>query len=151
MKQISLTITLLLAQLMLFSFANKTESITHHSLTVKVHGLRNAKGHVQFSLYNKDGSIPDEDYENYYQQKNGIIVNHSSTVTFHHLPVGNYAINILHDENKNGKIEKGWILPIEGIGFSNFNDIGFSNRPNFKKAKFPVNKHTVKTIKVIYM
>jgi len=151
MKKIALTIIVLTSFYTLFSFISSKEVIKTHSLTVKVHGLRNAKGHVQFSLYNKDGSIPDEDYEKYYQQKNGIIINHSSTVTFHHLPVGNYAINILHDENKNGKIEKGWILPVEGIGFSNFNDIGFSNRPNFKKAKFPVNKHTVKTIKVIYM
>jgi uncharacterized protein (DUF2141 family) len=39
----------------------------HYSLTIDVKNLRNAKGIVQFALYNKDGSIPDEDYENYYK------------------------------------------------------------------------------------
>ena len=65
--------------------------------------------------------------------------------------MGKYAVNILHDENKNGKIDKGWVLPIEGIGFSNFKSIGFSNRPNFKKASFYVGSNTSKTIKIIYM
>lgn len=31
-----------------------------YSLTVKVEKLQNSKGVVQFALYNKDGSIPDE-------------------------------------------------------------------------------------------
>ena len=38
-----------------------------YSLTVKVEKLQNSKGVVQFALYNKDGSIPDEDYKNYYR------------------------------------------------------------------------------------
>jgi uncharacterized protein (DUF2141 family) len=151
MKQIALITIVLTSFYGFISFKDSKDLVKTYSLTIKVHGLRNTKGHVQFSLYNKNGSIPDENYENYYQQKNGIIINHSSTVTFHHLPIGNYAINILHDENKNGIIEKGWIFPIEGIGFSNFDDIGFSNRPSFKKASFQLDKHTVKTIKVIYM
>ncbi len=150
MKQLGLTTLILSSLLTLFSFTSTVNTKTH-SLTVKVHGLRNSKGHVQFSLYNKDGSIPDEDYENYYKQKNGVIINHSSTVTFHHLPEGKYAINILHDENKDGKIDKGWVLPIEGIGFSNFSSIGLTNRPNFNKASFYLEKHTHKTVKVIYM
>jgi len=155
MKQITLTITLtitlLLAQLFLFSFTNKTESSTHHSLTVKVSGLRNSKGHVQFAIYNKDGSIPDEKYKSYYKKMNGRILNKSASVTFYNLPKGTYAINILHDENKNGVIEKGWIFPVEGIGFSNFKDIGFSNRPSFKKASFYLGQNITKTVKVVYM
>lgn len=45
-----------------------------------------------------------------------------------------YAVNILHDENANGKIDKGFILPKEGIGFSNYSSVGPMNRPNFSKA-----------------
>ena len=29
----------------------------------------------------------------------------SSTITFNNIPKGNYAVFILHDENKNGKID----------------------------------------------
>jgi len=78
-------------------------------------------------------------------------VNGSSTITFKNIPSGKYAINILHDENKNGKIDKGFILPIEGIGFSNFQSIGLTNRPNFSKASFELNENKTINVKVIYM
>ncbi|CAG0987048.1 hypothetical protein FLAV_02095 [Flavobacteriales bacterium] len=122
-----------------------------YQLTVQVNDLKNNKGVVQFALYNKDGSIPDEDYENYYKIVKGEIVNGSSTITFKNIPTGKYAVNILHDENKNGKIDKGFILPIEGVGFSNFQTIGFSNRPNFSKASFEVKENKSINVKVIYM
>ncbi|MDQ3142823.1 MAG: DUF2141 domain-containing protein [Bacteroidota bacterium] len=66
-------------------------------------------------MYNKDGSVPDEDYENYYKILKGKTINSSYTITFKNVPSGKYAVNILHDENKNGKIDKGFILPTEGI------------------------------------
>lgn len=141
---------MLLSTALIFVSA-KSEPPTTYNLTVIVNDLRNSTGEVQFSLYNKDGSIPDEHFENYYLQKKRGITNGSARVTFLNLPKGTYAINILHDENKNGIIEKGWVMPIEGIGFSNFYKIGFSNRPNFTKASFNLEKHTTKTIKVIYM
>ena len=122
-----------------------------YQLTVQVNELKNNTGVVQFTLYNKDGSIPDEDYEKYYKILKGEIVNGSSTITFTNIPSGRYAINILHDENKNGKIDKGFILPIEGIGFSNFQTIGFTNKPNFLKASFEVKENIAISIKVIYM
>lgn len=147
-KAISVSVFLLLV-LTLFSFALSKESDTY-LLTIETSGLRNAKGHVQFTIYNKDGSIPDEDYTKFYRQKNGPILKGKAKVIFK-LPKGKYAINILHDENKNGEIDKGWFLPIEGIGFSNFKSIGFSNRPNFSKASFNLNSNTTKVVKVIYM
>lgn len=135
--------------LTLYSFANPNADT--YSLTIEVKNLRNAKGVVQFVLYNKNGSIPDEDYENYYKIAKGEIVNGSSTITFKNIPLGKYAVNILHDENKNGKIDKGFILPIEGIGFSNFQSIGFTNRPNFSKASFELKENKTINVKVIYM
>ena len=47
-------------------------------LTVKLEKLQNSKGVVQFALYNKDGSIPDEDYKNYYRLEKAKIVNGKS-------------------------------------------------------------------------
>jgi uncharacterized protein (DUF2141 family) len=108
-------------------------------------------GTLQFTLYNKDGSIPDEKFKKFYRQQAAEINSCSSSVTFKNLPKGKYAVNILHDENENGEIDKGWIMPIEGIGFSNFSSIGFSNRPNFKKACFYLGDHLTKIVKVIYM
>lgn len=120
-------------------------------LTVKVEKLQNSKGVVQFALYNKDGSIPDEDYKNYYRLEKVKIVNGKSEITFKNLPKGKYAVNILHDENNNSKIDKGILLPKEGIGFSNYQTIGLRNRPNFSKASFELNADKTVEVKVIYM
>lgn len=122
-----------------------------HSLTVEVGDLRNSEGVVQFALYNKDGSIPDEKYEAYYRIMHAEIVDHSAQVVFKDLPSGKYAVNILHDENKNGKIDKGFILPKEGIGFSNFDKISLTNRPKFSSASFDLQTDTTVAVKVIYM
>ncbi|MFT7614166.1 MAG: hypothetical protein ACI9J3_003148 [Parvicellaceae bacterium] len=150
MKNIFKSIVFLSIIFVLLS-ARTTGSPTTYSLTVKVNNLRNSIGVVQFTIYNKDGSIPDEKFKKYYRQETGKINNKSSNFTFKNLPKGQYAINILHDENKNQKIDKGWFLPVEGIGFSNFKSIGLTNRPNFKKASFYVSTNTTKSVQVIYM
>lgn len=126
------------------------DKVPVHSLTVNVNGLRNSNGVMVFALYNEPGSIPDEHYKKFYRRLVGEITMVKSTVTFENLPAGTYAINILHDENRNGKIEKGFMLPKEGIGFSNFSSIGLRNKPNFRKASFTLNEDRTMEIKLIY-
>ncbi|NQW36791.1 MAG: DUF2141 domain-containing protein [Flavobacteriales bacterium] len=151
MKKIKIVI--LLAVFVTFSF-NKYTAEETYTLTVKAAGFRNSKGEALFALYNKDGSIPDEKYEKYFKKGISQISEDSSAYfTFTNLPKGNYAVNVLHDENKNGKIDKKFLLPIpkEGVGFSNYESIGLSNRPKFSKASFEVNSNMEKVITVIYM
>lgn len=143
MKKIISSILLVLV----FNYSHAQES---YSITVKVSDLRNSIGDVLFLLYNKEGSIPDLKLKNYYKKEIGIIFKNSATIKFNNLPKGNYAIFVLHDENKNGKIDKKFVLPIEGVGFSNFENINLSNRPNFSKAGFMINENLSKNIKVIY-
>lgn len=100
MKKI-ITITTILA--IIIAFLSFTTIEEDYSLTVKVKDLQNSKGVVQFSIYNKDKTIPDEHYKKFYLQKTAVIKNGASSITFFHLPKGEYAINILHDENKNKK------------------------------------------------
>lgn len=121
------------------------------SLTVDVNELRNSTGTVLFALYNREDAFPDDHYTKYLKKLSDKIVNGSASVTFENLPAGNYAVNILHDEDSNGKIMKGLILPKEGIGFSNFQSFGFSNRPSFNKASFNLSGNTKIKIKIIYM
>jgi uncharacterized protein (DUF2141 family) len=144
---------LLLIAFVMLSFS---ESIPDegYSLTIKAEGFRKAEGEVLFALYNKDGSIPDEKYKNYFKKGiSQIDKDGTATFTFKNLPKGNYAVNILHDENKNGKIDKKFMLPLpsEGIGFSNYKSIGLSNRPNFSKASFVVKNNMTIEINVIYL
>lgn len=133
----------------LFSSFQKQE-VEMFPLTVKVEGLRNSKGVVQFALYNSDEIFPDEHYKNYYRRASAKIVNGTSTITFANLPAGKYAVNILHDENNDGKIKKGFILPVEGIGFSNYQSIGISNRLVFQKASFELLDDTKMNVRIIY-
>lgn len=138
-----------LAVLMLTAFTNEPKSAL--SLKVEVKGLQNSKGSIQFALYNTQGSIPDESFKKTFRILIGLIINESSLVTFKNLPPGRYAVNILHDENNNGKIDKGLIFPKEGIGFSNYQSIGLKNRPDFSKASFEIRADTTISVKVIYM
>ncbi len=129
---------------------NVLASESNYTLTVQVEKLRNSTGVVQFSLYNEDGSIPDEHFTHYLLQQKSVIKNNAASVVFTNLPKGHYAINILHDENRDGKIDKGFVLPKEGIGFSNFDSIGFRHKPNFKKAQFLLDANKQLKVKVIY-
>ena len=122
-----------------------------NSLTVKVTELRNSKGLVQFALYNTPDVFPDEHYEKYYRKEAAKIVNGSSTVTFKNLPPGKYAVNILHDEDADGKIKKGLALPKEGIGFSNYTSIGMFNRPKFAEASFDLKEDKSIQVTIIYL
>lgn len=136
----------------MFFFCSFSENQAEtYTLTVMVENLRNSKGVVQFALYNKDNSIPDEDYKKYYRLEKAKIVNGKSEITFKSLPQGKYAVNILHDENSNGKVDKGFLLPKEGIGFSNYQSIGLKNRPNFSKASFLLNADKTISVRIIYM
>ncbi len=142
-------IFILVIAIILMSF-NLQKNKETYSLTITVKDLRNSKGVVQFALYNKEGSIPDEKYKRYYKKGISSINEGASVITFTNLPKGKYAINILHDENENGKVDKGFMLPKEGIGFSNYESIGMRNRPKFSKASFELKETTTKNIKVIY-
>lgn len=140
----------ILSAVAIFLLSFTTLNTNTIDLTVEVHQLRNNKGVVQFALYNKDGSIPDENFEKYYKIVKTTIKGNTAQFVFKNLPKGTYAVNILHDENENGKIDKGFMLPEEGIGFSNYTKIGLGNKPNFKKASFELNADKKIEIKVIY-
>lgn len=149
MKNLTLIICSVILFLLFTSFSNQADKT--FSLTIKVEKLRNSEGIVQFALYNKDGSIPDENFKKCYKLLKANIVNSSSTITFQGIPAGKYAVNILHDENNNGIIDKGFILPKEGIGFSNFQTIGLSNKPSFQRASFDFNSDKIIKVTIVYM
>jgi uncharacterized protein (DUF2141 family) len=140
---------LIVLSFLLTSFNNEKQET--YDLTINVNELRNSTGLVVFALYDREDAFPDEHYKKYLRKLNGKIMNESSTVTFENIPVGKYAVNILHDENKDGKIKRGLIMPKEGIGFSNYQSIGFSNRPSFQKASFDLMSDKKIVVKIIYM
>lgn len=145
-----MVVAYLLIVIFVFSGFNTQKEETH-SLTVEVPGLRNSDGVVQFALYNSPDVFPDEHYKKHYRKLTAEIVDGFSSVTFENLPPGIYAVNILHDEDKDGKIKKGLVLPKEGIGFSNYKSIGLFNKPKFSEASFELKADTSIRVNVIYM
>jgi uncharacterized protein (DUF2141 family) len=149
MKKAIMILQTFLVIVLLSSFNNQKEETC--TLTIEVKELRNSTGTVLFALYNREDAFPDEHYKKYFRKLTGEIVNGVSSVTFKNLPKGKYAVNILHDENNDGKIKKGLIMPREGIGFSNYKSIGFSNRPTFSKASFNVQSDKKIKVNIIYL
>ena len=143
MKKLIIIFKSLLVIVLLSSFNNQKEEKC--TLTVEVKDLRNSNGSVLFALYNREDAFPDEHYKKYFKKLTGKIVNGESSVTFKNLPAGKYAVNILHDENNDGKIKKGLILPKEGIGFSNYQTIGFA------KASFNMQSDKKIRVNIIYL
>ncbi len=137
-----------LLALSLFCTALMAQAVT---LTVIATDLENNHGKVQFSLYNKVGTIPDKELNKYYKMQRISINDAQAKAIFKNLPKGRYAVSIFHDENNNHKIDKGLFLPKEGVGLSNFKTINFFNLPDFEKASFLLNHNKKIYIKIVHL
>ena len=113
-----------------------------NELTVTVTGIEGDKGEILIGVYNRDGSFAD--ISKYYKKEKLTIDGENISTTFKELPKGVYAVAIIHDENKNGKIDKNFLgMPIEGYGFSN------NIRPMFRGATFDESKFELDSDKKI--
>jgi uncharacterized protein (DUF2141 family) len=58
------------------------------------------------------------------------------SITFDSITKGVYTVALFHDENKNGKLDKGKLnIPVEGYGFSNNVATGLGP-PSYNEIKF---------------
>lgn len=110
------------------------------NLHVQVDGIRNAKGNILLSIYNqKDKFMGDPKTKAIYNAV-GKIEHGKTSFIFKNIPLGQYAISLLHDENKNEKMDKNLLgIPKEGYGFSNNITLKFGP-PSFEETKFNFNK-----------
>lgn len=73
------------------------------------------------------------------------------TVRFEALPVGGYAVAVIHDENANAKLDTLLGIPREGFGFSRNPAIRFGP-PKFAAARFDLDiKGTDQNIRLRYL
>ncbi len=111
------------------------QSVATGSIHVTVKGLKSKKGQVGFLLFtNKDG-FP-SDYTKAYKQVLIPITGDQLTYVFTDVPVGKYAVSVMHDENMNKKLDTNFMgIPKEGYGVSN-NAVGSLGPPKFEDAAF---------------
>jgi uncharacterized protein (DUF2141 family) len=122
------------------------------TLTVKVKGIRNAKGKISMVLYGKEDGFPMDPSSAMARKQVDIDPKTmTATVVFDNLPAGTYAATVMHDENMVGKMEfDAQGIPIEGYGVSNDPDSS-SGPPTFDASKFTVaGPDTAIVISMIY-
>ncbi len=104
------------------------------ALTMRL-ALRNSSGQVGCLLFTSEKGFP-KDANGAAQRKWCPIAGGTSSCTFDPVPAGTYAVVCFHDENKNGKLDTGFLgIPTEGTVASN-NAKGTMGPPSFKDAKF---------------
>lgn len=117
-------------------------------ITLAIEGFKSNEGQAVISVYNSDDSFLEMDEA--VKTIKRPIAGKTMTVVVEGLAAGTYAIGVLHDEDKNGKLKQwlGFGPPKEGVGMSR-NPDGF---PKFDKCKFKLEaKDQTLPIKVRYL
>lgn len=149
MKKPTLIIWAVLLFLLFAPFSNHADNT--FSLTNEIEARTYFEGIVQFELYYDENAIPDENFKKCYKLLFTNVVNDSYTMIFGCIPIGNYGVRVLHDEDNNGKIDNGCLQPKAGIGLSDNQTIGMSNRRNFAKPSLALNCDKEMMIQMIYL
>ena len=138
----------------LSGFLNRSEVNTRTetgTLTIVITQFRNNLGEVSVALFNQEEAFPklsDKAVRSVYAP----IVDRKSVVVFEHLPAGEYAVSVYHDENNNKKMDANFLgIPKEGVGASN-NARGHMGPPKYQDAKFTFNgKQQTIEIGIVYL
>lgn len=121
------------------------------SVEVDITGLRSTKGVVRACMTPHRAKFPrcqgDADAFSI-----TVAAADAGRITFPHVPAGQYAIALLHDENNNGKADRALtMIPKEGFGFSRDAKV-VMGPPKFGDAVFEVGSAPVhQSIKMRYM
>ena len=117
----------------------RAQSSGQGTIVVKVTGLRSEKGQVKIAVFNS----PEKWLGEQPIYSSTINVDGQTVVwKITDVPYGDYGIAVLHDENKNGKMDKNILgIPLEPYGFSNNVRVTFGP-PTWEKSKFAVKGST---------
>lgn len=122
-----------------------------YTLTIVVTSLRNNDGKIQLDVYKNqkefEARYSNKERRIYLPKKN--LVNGTVTFVFKNLPEGTYGVAIMDDENSNGKIDYGWVLPSEGFGFGDYWHQKWRT-PTFDDFKFNLQTNKTVTVKAKY-
>lgn len=106
-------------------------------ISIIIKGLKNTKGQIMISINRGPEGWPEE---NFIEQR--FIPEFTApnfTVIFKDMPYGNYAVGVLHDEDKNGEMTKNFIgMPKEAFGFTRNYKVVF-RAPKYEESNFEAN------------
>jgi uncharacterized protein (DUF2141 family) len=104
---------------------------------VKVLNIRNNIGTMDCALFESAEGFPVEVLHSATRVMVIKIKGTQARCDFEDIPLGRYALAVVHDENMNGVLDTNWLgIPKEGYGFSN--DVkALLAAPTFSAASFP--------------
>lgn len=112
-------------------------------LRVVTTGLRNQEGEVLVMLFDGPGAWLTADRA--VRIARAAPAGGVAAVTFENLPRGEYAVSVIHDENRNGEMDMRWLpypRPAEGAGTSNDAPASFGP-PTYDGARFQLTAPTL--------
>jgi uncharacterized protein (DUF2141 family) len=108
---------------------------TDATLRVDAQGFRNTNGAVGCVLFRQADGFPESEDKAFRVVRVPVDTDHA-TCEFTRVPPGTYAVAVLHDENRNRKLDKNFLgIPQEGWGVSN-NVRPAISAPSFQDATF---------------
>lgn len=117
---------------------NGDEGVT---VTVTVTNIPGAKGNLLVGLYDSEKSFLKKPYKN--SPKIPITGTGNITATIENVVPGTYAISVIQDLNKNGKLDKSIVgMPKEPLAFSVIREIP-RGRPKFGPCSFQVGEEDI--------
>ncbi|QHV95690.1 DUF2141 domain-containing protein [Spirosoma endbachense] len=126
-------------------------SATKHTLSIQISGLQVAQGTLLVSVFASPAGFPTDQSYALCVQKIPLIdlLDQPPRVQFN-LPEGHYAVAVLHDKNKNGRMDTNWVgMPKEGYCVSN-NVKGHVGPPRFEQAQFWLSRDARQQLQLIY-
>ena len=117
------------------------ETVNENKLTVEITNVTSKEGQIILAIYNSS-----ENYDKRIAFQEVKLLPEVDTVTFEtNVPDGEYLVMLVHDINKNGKLDTSFIgMPKEPVGLSNYDGKGIPGK--FKKHKFTVSEDLTVTI-----
>ena len=124
-----------LVALMMLSTANA--AIANSQVRVTIESLRNQRGNICLTLFNGSQGFPNQS-DRAVASRCISAEEATAGTTFDDLAPGDYAIAVIHDENKDGELNTGLFgIPTEGFGFSQNPKVRMG-APSFKDTAFPL-------------
>ena len=131
----------------IFFLASSADAQTQKTgkLIVKITGIRNTEGNIRVAVRTDENTVAAAQVATIDPRTL------TAEAVFDNLPEGDYGVAVIHDENKDGKLDfNEYGMPVEGYGHSN-NPAKRQGPPDFSETKFVFSApSTAITINLIY-
>jgi len=133
--------------LFLFLFFFTSLSLFSQTLIVEISGIRNKDGLIRLAFFVSEANFRSEKPTFERMLNKSSVQNGKLVVRLDSIPPGIYGIALLDDENRNGKLDYRFVIPKEGIGFSNYEHHGIK-RPVLSNFSFLLKKNVILRIPI---